>query len=345
MANASEAMILFALTFSLVASSFACSWILVDYSNTNLCKEGTGQACGPIILGYNQIPGAATIIGQDFTNKSAFNSNISLQGGAGYVFGTYGEWTQADGVGYTLTAGPSLLQGDPIIQMDSVTKTNGITTVNYLIDNVPNGDFYITPRKLGEGRTKYDIKVTFSQDGIHIAKYPDYFIFPGDLYFDQLIGAQETAPGTGSIITTTLDENSGILTIDKDGVRIYEHSNMPAWDKDIAASAGNNLYYGGAGSHNVGFVFKGTPLTSYSYVDPSKVYNKKVGGYWEGLIGWLNDTIPGLGAVTEMIATLSTIILWTLPDSVFPLWLNILLIKTQVIAILYLIARLARGGG
>lgn len=347
MATSSEAMILFSLCFSLVASSFCCAWIINDYSGTTLC--GQGQPCGPIILNYQQIPAGTTMTGQDFTNTSGYEPNVTWAAGGGVFFGEYGEWEQQDGIGYVLTASHGWFQDTPMLIVDDIIKTNGVTTVNYFVDNPTNGDFIITPRYLGAGHTVSDIRLTFSSDGIHVAKYPDYFIFPSDLTFVNAPNVQVTGGTTlggyeGSLYTTVLDENSNNLKVYKDGVMVFDENNMPAWDTTQGMSQ-TGVYYGGIGSNEVGFTLIGLPDTGIQYIQPEEETAFAWGNYWKGLVGWVDKVVPGAGATIQMIGVLGAIIVWTLPETVFPLWLNVLLIKTQVVAILYLAARLARGGG
>lgn len=347
MANASEAMILFCLCFSLIASSFCCAWILNDYSQSNLCAQG--QPCGPIALALDPIPKGVSMTGQDFTNTSGYEENVTWAAGAGAFFGEYGEWTQTDGVGYVLTDDNGWFQDTPMLIIDDIIKTNGVTTVNYLIDNVHNEDFIITPRYLGAGHTINDIRVTFSSDGIHIAKYPDYFIFPSDLYFEPYGGIQDTTGSNNygynaALFTTVLDENTNNLKIYKDAVLVLDQNNVPSIDPQTAMS-NTGVYYGGVGSNSIDFTVVGLPDTSIQYIAPDEEVAFGIGNYWNGLIGYLDKVIPGAGAVYSMITTVGVIVVWTLPEAVFPLWLNILLIKTQALAILYLMARLFRGGG
>lgn len=269
--------------------------------------------------------------------------------GGGVFFGEYGEWEQQDGVGYVLTQAHGWFQDTPMLLINDVIKTNGITTVNYLVNNVGGGDFIITPRYLGAGHTKSDIRLTFSQDGIHVAKYPDYFILPSDLTFVSAPGIQITgdynyAGHAGSLFTTILDENTNNLKVYKDGALVFDESNMPAWDNNDGLSQ-TGIYYGGIGSNEVGFTLVGLPETGIQYIPPTEETAFAWGNYWKGLVGWVDKVVPGAGATIQMIGVLGSIIVWTLPENVFPLWLNVLLIKTQVVAILYLAARLARGGG
>jgi hypothetical protein len=335
-----DSAILFAVCFSLVASSFCCSWIINDYTNSPLCLQG--QACGPIVLNYQPIPKGVTITGQDFTNASGYDQNLTWPAGAG-VLGNYGTWQQQEGTGMVLTGSSGLLQDTPMIVIDDLTGNNGVYTVNYLIDNSPGGDFIITPRYMGAGHTVSDIRITFKQDGIHIAKYPDYFILPSDLYYENVPNVEATQAG-GSLYSTVLDTNLNTLTISKDGNIIYQGGNMPSLDPDTAMSQ-TGVYYGGVGSNNVGFTIKGFPDTGFNAIDPADEVSFGIGNYWTGFIGWLDKVIPGAGAVYQMVSTMGAIIVWTLPESMFPLWLNVLLIKTQVIIILYLLAKLIRGGG
>jgi hypothetical protein len=337
MSNNSEAMILFGLVFSLVASSFCVAWIVNDYAESPPCLTGS---CAPIALGFDAIPPVGTHVHNDYTNSSGYDPNLTYQ--QDNFFGEFGTWTQGAN-GFELTgAEPWWSVNDPVMLLNQVADANGIYTVDYAIDNAPNEKFFITPRRIGQnGNSMYNIRVVFDTDGIHFRKYPKG-LWDEDEYFYSMPGIQTTIAG-GSTITTVYDKNQNTLTITKDGSEILTQTGLRALGNDAITGS---IYYGGVGSNSVGFLLKGTVTAQVATsLTQSTATINGISGFYDGVINAINGVIPGSGALIRMLAIVAQVTVWTLPESVFPAWLNILLIKTQVIAILYLMARLARGGG
>jgi hypothetical protein len=337
-----ETMVLFAITFSLVASSFCVSWIVNDYATSPPCPFGS--SCAPIQLAWDSTSGIPNLYSQDYTNTSGFDNNLTFSQSDWLT--DYGEWTQQDGVGYVLTS-PStgFFQSTPLMLLDSILPENGHYIVNYGIDNAPAGDYAVYPRISGVDAklSQYTIKVKFSSDGVHVrsdlTSFEDSALGDThpDLYFFPLAGAQETISG-GSTITTDYVPKEDVLAVSKDGVMLFSVSGINS-DKTVTDLQGK-MYHGGVSTNNAGFILKGTSAT--------RAATSKAGGFsslWSGLVETVANYIPGAAQVLQISTVMLQVIAWTLPEAIFPLWLNVLLIKTQVIIILYLIARLARGGG
>jgi len=62
------------------------------------------------------------------------------------------------------------------------------------------------------------------------------------------------------------------------------------------------------------------------------------------IIGGLIDTLGDIGAgamfVGSFLSTFMTVLLWTLPELIFPLWANIIFIKAPLIALIYIIVEM-----
>lgn len=331
-----ETSLLFALIFSLVASSFCIAWIVDDYAENPAC--GPGSDCAPIelfpsMLREQGIQTTETYTASGFDENLTYPMDDALHG--------YGTWTQ-DGTGYHLTASGSLFGGDPILLINGVVPDNKVYTVTYVINNAPNGEFYITPRRtLANAQTAIDIRLVFAQDGVHIKKYPVPFLSNDDLYFISAPGVQDTIGG-GSEYEVIWNEGLNQVTVWKDGYSIFSMSGLP---DEGQIAAGNGLYFGGVGSRNVGFNVISTTATrdpTHNAIgDPSEVG----AWWWQGITETISSVIPGAGGVLEMLALMARVIVWTLPEEIFPLWANMLLIKTQAVTIVYIMARLGRGGG
>jgi hypothetical protein len=333
-----ESMVLFALIFSLVASSFCVAWIVNDYAASPVCV--LGQPCAPIALGFDAIPPVGGLVENNYTNTSGYDHNLTYQ--QDNFFGEFGTWTQGTN-GFELTsAEPWWSVNNPVLLLNAVTDVNGVYTVDYSIDNVPNTKYFLTPRRIGQnGNSMYNVKVALDTDGIHLIKMPKG-LFEEDESFISLVGAQTTETG-GSTIRTVFDKNLDTLSVYKDGSEIATFTGLNHLSNDAITGS---IYYGGVGSNSVGFIVKGTVTTQVgsSLTQPTATVNG-ISGFYDGIVNAIDGIIPGSGALLKMLAIVAQVTVWTLPDAIFPAWLNILLIKTQVVAILYLMARLARGGG
>lgn len=62
------------------------------------------------------------------------------------------------------------------------------------------------------------------------------------------------------------------------------------------------------------------------------------------IIGGLIDTLGDIGAgamfVGSFLSTFMTVLVWTLPELIFPLWANIIFIKAPLIALIYIIVEM-----
>lgn len=343
MAN-TESMVFFALLFSLIASSTCIAWIANDYADTPPCTFGS--ECAPIEL----YPSIKNTIGYDtiesYTNASGFNNNLTYP--MDDALHGYGAWEQ-DASGYHLTQTGSLFGGDPILLLNGIVPESNIYTVKYVIDNSPNGEFYITPRRtLANAQTEIDIRLVFAQDGVHIKDYPAGLFGAGDIFFFSYPGIQDTKTG-GSEYEVIFNEALNQVTVWKDDVSIFATSGLPdegvIVGETVDMQHGIGLYYGGVGSREVGFTVISTEAKRSTAINAIGDPKDVTGWWWQGITDVVDSVIPGAGGALEMLSIIARVVVWTLPEAIFPLWLNMLLIKTQGIALLYMGARLVRGGG
>lgn len=59
-----------------------------------------------------------------------------------------------------------------------------------------------------------------------------------------------------------------------------------------------------------------------------------------GLIDTLSDIGAGAGFVGSFLGAFMTVLVWTLPELIFPLWANIIFIKAPLIALIYVIVEM-----
>jgi hypothetical protein len=332
----SEAMVLFALIFSLVASSFCVAWIANDYAESPPCLSGT--SCAPIQLSWEPMKTLGELTTDDYTNTSGYNDTmIDAQEQWGV---DYGEWAQGPG-GFALTSSSTDLQsGEPYLYMKNVIPQNGVYTVDYKIDNVPDEWFTLYARHSTRIPDIYDIAVKFDEDGIHVLDYDSFGVTVTDHYFMPYPDSQTTIPG-GSWFRLEYNTNINSLGVYKDDVNLFFVSGL----HDQGTTVTGELQFAGVSSNSVGFSVLGSRAVRSLTPDTANNGDYSLGSIWSGIIGMVDGIIPGAGAVIQMMTLIGTVILYTLPESIFPLWLNMLLIKTQAVAIIYIGARLARGGG
>jgi hypothetical protein len=340
----SDSAILFALLISLTASSFCVAWIVNDYAQAPIC--GIGQTCAPISVGLQEVPYNETVTDQDYTNVSTFDPGLLVIPYNVLGLNLGGAWTQGAG-GYTLTASaPAVLGKDPTIHLQNIVGTNQEYTVDYIINNPTGATFYITPRAGDFADTYFTagfhsyvkpltIDLIFDSQGVHIPGNSD--TPQGDVLTVLIPNAQITNPG-GSLYSVTYNELTKSIKVSKDGTQIVDETGLAIPDPDTISQA---IYYGGVSSNSVGFSLVKT--TAIRSTIPRAAVTTR--NYIDDIVNLVATKIPGATQVLELIGIMGQVVFWTLPETIFPLWLNFLLIKTQGIIILYIMAKLARGGG
>lgn len=340
---ADDSAIFMAILISLMTSSFCVAWIVNDYAQAPIC--GIGQTCAPIVLGLQEAPYNESVSEQDYTNVSTYDPSLLV---IPYdVLGLHlgGEWTQG-ATGYTLsTSAPWAIGKDPTIHLQNIVGADGEYTVDYLIDNPTGASFYITPRAGDFPDTYYTagfhafvkpltIDLIFDSDGISIPQNSDS---SGDVLKVTIPDVQITNPG-GSLYSVTYNERTKGIKVSKDGTQLVDETELAIPDPETISQA---IYYGGVSSNSVGFTLVKTTAIR-STISQAAVNTRS---FIDDLINVATGTIPGLSQVLELLGIIGQVVFWTLPESIFPLWLNMILIKPQLIILLYIGAKLARGGG
>lgn len=340
---ADETALFMAILISLCASSFCVAWIVEDYAQAPIC--GIGQTCAPIAIGYQEAPYNESVVDQDYTNVSTYDPDLLVIPYNVLGLNLGGAWTQGAG-GYTLTSSaPVVIGKDPTIHLQNIVGVNEEYTVDYVIDNPTGGTFYITPRAGDFADTYFTaglhsyikpltIDLIFDSTGIHIPQNSDT---NGEVLTVNIINAQVTNPG-GSVYSVTYNEITKRIRVIKDGIQLCDETGLAIPNPDTITQA---IYYGGVSSNTVGFSLVKTTATR-STISKAAVNTQS---FINDLVNVATGTIPGLSQVLSTLSVMGQVIFWNLPESIFPLWLNILLIKTQGIILLYIGARLARGGG
>jgi hypothetical protein len=284
------------------------------------------------------------IQGQNFTDSSMFDSNITII--------RAGTWAQST-AGYTLIADAFL--DDPLIIIRNVLSSGNVYTVSYMIKNAPETEFYITPRHLGAGKTVTDIRLEFKPDGIHIPKYPLIagILSAGDDYFYPSPGIQQTLP-EGSIIETSLNDVSNmpgdspdtaaknsLLTVSKDGTELFS-----VYVRDLVSGVTSTdvLDYAGAGSHIPGFMIMSinAPI-QYTPNTVTIIGSKNEAGLIEGAIGLISLLSSMLSNVGLFLANLGTILGYSISSDICPIWVTAIVMTPQLAGLGLIVAKILRG--
>lgn len=291
---------------------------------------------GQLVMDPGNNAAANSLIYEQNYSSGNFDQNLTF--GISDWRISYGEWT-AGPTGYVLTdPNPSSLQHTPYpaLFLDNIIPdSNGVYTVDYRIDNIPDTTFYIYP-KYSRSDPAHTIQIAFAPEGIHV--YNQLWIGTGvdgtktELAFIPAAGVQTTAPG-GSVFTTKLDSKQNLLTIQKDGGEVYSVSGTIVPGSIFTQS----FYYGAVGSNDAGFTLQGT-MASRSYSTAASGSNTP----WGWAVKLVENTIPGATAVIQMLAIIGAAVgLTSQPVVPFAVWAALGI--PAIITLLYLGAKLARG--
>lgn len=294
--------------------------------------------------------------GQNYTYPTGYNMNITLIRG--------GTWGQS-ALGYGLVSDDFI--NDPLIALRNVIGTGNIYTVSYAINNIPNAEFYITPRHIssgfsvfGEGKTGSDLRLEFKQDGIYIPSYPPSIFSwsQGSDYFYALPNSQQTL-SQGSIITTKLtDVTSGeelstnsatipknsLLSVTKDGITLFS-----VYVRDYAtgyfSESGSEIpRYAGAGSHIPGFTIIEIK-TPIQYTSNTGSLAAEVGeqGFWAAVTAAANAFVGLINGVLTFIWMVLDILKFSIASDICPVWVTAIVIIPQLAGLALTAAKLGRG--
>ena len=59
-----------------------------------------------------------------------------------------------------------------------------------------------------------------------------------------------------------------------------------------------------------------------------------------GILNTISDISAGAAFIGSFLGTFMTVLVWTLPELIFPLWANIIFIKAPLIALIYIIVEM-----
>jgi hypothetical protein len=227
-------------------------------------------------------------------------------------------WTYIEKVGYVLT-GHSMGGENYFYIMNINPDSTKTITNNYKINNSPLNDYSIVI-KGNSGISNNEIIVR--SDGFHIPTYfitgsyfgeRDFIPYPNanklqnvliqTIYHEKSFGGTED-----STLTFKFNGNTYQTTMNKDDTFLF---------------FGGTQFYGGVNSKSLGFTLE---------------YFKT-----GNTISGTGEQKDALSMIADFIQTVLLILFWNLPESVLPLTLNILLIKTQLFGILTCIVVILRG--
>lgn len=283
------------------------------------------------------IPGQVVVDTSQFSSTGATTTvtGINLTSGVDYsrAYTTYGYGTWENSSSGLKLVSVGILNGvaafDPAVALNHVIPDSGTTdtyTVSYIIDNVPNKEFYIYPRYVYN--VIYDdrssVRIRFASDGIHLQYYNSAYW--ADDYFLESADAQQTIPG-GSTITTVFTDST--TENDDDNPQESEYKSNLQVCKDGFCyfyidvwSAQNTRYYSSfrhaaAASDDTGFIVKGFPDTTVTMTSSSDEV---------GLTGisWLDAIIGGVSTIINVVSAFFGslgAILGLEQDALIPFWI------------------------
>jgi hypothetical protein len=307
-----------ALLCSLIASSAFVG--TVNYVNAigSIPSLEQGALPGQISMaGFGNNYGFITS-SQDYTSSTGWSSNVTVQSLDSTI--PSGCWTQSSS-GYTLTS-IGLAESDLVV-IGIQPDTDNVYTVSYVIDNVPDEDFWIYPRAAGtpSAGLESNLQLVFAADGVHLKDRGLFYGFGiyhfGDDYFFPYPNARTTASG-GTTIQTTLDENQKTLAVSIDNQNIGTATNVrPLQSSDISFG----VYYGATGSGTVGYTLKSVGAKINTAGLSTQTWTTNPTDYF--------TLIASIFGISQY--------------SIVPWWAILIVIMPQLAAIAYMLAELLRG--
>jgi hypothetical protein len=242
----------------------------------------------------------------NFKQSQNFLSSSSYQA---QTFKSLDEWDYINGVGLENNEDNSYL-----LVKNLNFDANDIIQNRYVINNSLQNDYGIVISYTG-GK---DQNILFVQhDGFHIRNVYGSSLLNNDYVFIPYIDANKFS---SPIITTTYNKKTHILDWTLNSAS-FRTTVIP---EDANPFGVFERYYGGV----TAFIPHSLVLQEFSSSN--------------GLSSGGSST-DGLAMLSDFFSVAITVLLWTLPESIFPLILNIILIKTQLIGLLISFIYLARG--
>lgn len=233
-----------------------------------------------------------------------------------FLTGVYSKeiWGSKDGT-FTNTIGKGI-SGSGYLLADNLNfDSNNIITNTYIINNSAKADYGIVVVYTG-GFDGDIIKVT--NDGFYITSS-----MSGIIRYKEFIPYTWANQFTHPTITTTYDKKKNTCVFSLNSASFS--TNMITPNDGILEDVGLfSRYYGGITTESTGFA-----LEQFTTSNP---------------VNGVSAESSGLSSIMSFMTTAILILGWTLPESVLPLILNILLIKTQLLALIICFAQFLRGG-
>ena len=328
--SASDVAILAALITSIIASSAFIGVVNYSYQYGVMPDLSGNSVPGQITLHPG---GIGTTTGQDYTSTdpSAWSPNFSILSG---------NWVPSPPAGMILQSG-----GLSTILLNGVASQNNVYTVEYNVANntcTPTSCYqWSTKVRYSSGGLKTsDLTLTLTQTGLEL--YQGVSCTQNDVLGCLLQGmpgsgvqriAQVNAPQIASAqqIVTVLDQNENTLSVYNYDQRLM-YTKVPG----VASNILGNVNYAGITAQQTGFTLRSI---NANIVAPSSPAGSTATD--TGIIGMI---FGGISWVTNMLS-LFLIMAGFVSSPLIPGWAFMIVITPQVIAILYIAARLARGGG
>lgn len=232
-----------------------------------------------------------------------------------FITGDYNKemWGTKEG-SFSNTVGTGISGSGYLLANNLNFDVNNIITNTYIINNSGMADYGIVIVWTG-GFDGDIIKVT--NEGFYITSSMN-----GIIRYKEFIPYLWASQFTHPTITTTYDKSKSTCTFTLNSATFFTDTITPK--DDIVEGIGLSRYYGGITTESAGFALE--QFTTSNFVNG------------------VDATQSGLSAILSFMTTAVLILGWTLPEDVLPLILNLLLIKTQLVALTICFAQFIRGG-
>jgi hypothetical protein len=326
--SATDVAILAALITSLIASSAYIGVVNFSYQYGVLPDLTGNSVPGQITLHPG---GIETTSQQDYTSNATWSPNFTVLSG---------NWIPSPPAGMILQAG-----GLGTILLNGVASSNNVYTVQYNVANntcTPTScyEWDTVVRYSNGGLKTSDLTLQLTQNGLELIQ--GVSCTEGDVLGCIIQGlpgsgvqriAQVNVPqiaSTGQIVTV-LDQNENTLSVYNYGQRLM-YTKVPP----VASNIIGTMNYAGISAQEQGFTIRS--------IDANIIEPSSPSGSTATDTGFIGMIFGGISWITNML-NLFLIMAGFVSSPLIPGWAFMIVITPQVIAILYIAARLARGGG
>jgi hypothetical protein len=272
---------------------------------------------------------------QDYMVSTGYDTNLTKDR-TNFPGGPY--WMQADGVGFTCTGSPFLSVTPATLAVLGLVPEDNIYTVTYNVNNPSDNDFYTT---VYSDASQSGIYLRYNPDGVGIYKLttagmlqPSTFI---NLGFDPV--GITTYPYANAHkaqqIVTKYDSSQQTVEVTIDGNYVGKFQGIPN-PLSVFTSVGGEISFSGVSSYHAGMIVESV-LGHFS-----RIINN---GSPEDLVKAVMNFLGGLWAALSAMGALIAAAVGLTSQSAVPAGVWAVVGLPAIATLIYLYAKLARGGG